>query len=182
MSSINSQSNFGLFVPTTNVFEIQSANIDQGLKNILVRLYQDINTIALSLNGKDSGIYDTQEFLTGKIYYPSKSQSSTSSGTANMRPVFRKIINTGPLPNAGTISVPHNIPISGGYFFTQIYGTASNQGGTSYIPLPASNFFVLGVNQNIKLEVTDTNVVITTADNFSTYVNSLVTLEYIKVF
>lgn len=72
--SFNLQNNIGLFVPTTNVWDIQ--NLEEGkditpaLKELLVRLYQNINAISLALNLKDSGYYVQQEFLTGQVFFP----------------------------------------------------------------------------------------------------------------
>jgi len=52
----------GSFVPTTNVWdpsEIYSVDVTSPrFKELLVRLYQNVNLIAVVLNTKDSGYYD----------------------------------------------------------------------------------------------------------------------------
>lgn len=179
-SSIPSNLNFGSFVPTTSVWEIQqiqSANIDANLKEILVRLYQNINNIAIVLNGKDSAMYNTNEFLTGQTFFPTLNQAQSNASTPQMRPVYRTVVNFGPLPNATTKTVPHNIPVNAGYTFTRIYGAASNATGQSNIPIPFSSSVL---NENIKLEITNTNASITTGIDYSSYTNCYIITEYIK--
>jgi len=182
----NQQTNTGSFVPLTNIWDVQRLQeVDvksEEFKELLVRLYQNINNICLALNIKDVGYYTLSEFLNGQLFFPNPSLSSSTSQSPTYRQVFRTVVNFGALPNAGAKSVAHNIPITPAtpttYSFTRIYGAASNGATqTSFIPLPFSSSTL---NQNIKLEVTNTNVVITTAIDYSSYTNTYVVLEYLK--
>lgn len=180
-SSYNSQANPGLFVPTTNVWDVSqiySADVTSPeFKELFVRLYQNINNISLALNLKDTGYYTIQEFLNGQVFFPDPTLSSTTSQAPTYRQVFRTTVNFETLPNAASKSVAHNIDVTSGYSFTRIYGAATNTARTSFIPLP---FASPTLNQNIKLEVTDTNVVITTAIDYTAYTTCYCVLEYIK--
>lgn len=179
--SFNSQANPGLFVPTTNIWDvgqIYSTDVNsQEFKELLVRLYQNINNIALALNLKDTGYYTIQEFLNGQVFFPNPSLSSTTAQTPTYRQVFRTTVNFGTLPNAGATSVAHNIDITSGYSFTRIYGAATNTARTSFLPLP---FASTTLNQTIQLEVDATNVTITTGIDRTAYTVCYVVLEYIK--
>lgn len=183
--SINSQSNFGAFVPTTNVWDIgriQEVDIKSPeFKELLVRLYQNVNNISLLLNIKDSGYYSLQEFINGQLFFPNPALDSTTPQSPSYRQVFRTVVNFGPLPNATTTSIPHNIQIDTvlptNYSFTRIYGAATNPDQTSFLPLPYSS---VTAGSNIEMSVTDTDVVITTDADYSAYTNVYCVLEYIK--
>ena len=183
--SIPSQLNFGSFVPTTNVWDIQQLqqlDIDPKLKELLVRLYQNVNNIALVLNTKDSGLYVLQEFLNGQVFFTNPDLNSTSAQSPVQRQVFRMVINFGALPNATTTSLPHGIDISTAmpstFSFTRIYGVASQSSQMSFIPIPYSS--ATAVINNIELSVTDSDVIITTAIDYSAYDTCYVILEYLK--
>lgn len=178
--SIPNQSNFGSFVPTTNIWEVQqlqSLNIDPQLKELLVRLYQNINTISLSLNTRNSGYYVQEEFINGEIYFPNTNLNSTTSQAPTLRQVFRKVINFGTLPNSGSKSVAHDITVTSGYSLTRLSGAATNSTQTSFISIP---FASTSSSENIKLEMTNTNMVITTGSDRTSYTTCYVIAEYIK--
>lgn len=178
----SSQSNSGAFVPTTNIWDVgRLYEVDvqsPEFKELLVRLYQNINNIALALNIKDSGYYDLQEFVNGQLFFP----ATLTLETNNYRQVYRTVINFGALPNTTTKSVAHNIGISTSipstYSFTRIYGAASTTSQTSFIPIPYSS--VSSLTENIELQVTATDVVIITNSDYSGYETCYVILEYLK--
>jgi hypothetical protein len=174
-------SNFGSFVPTTNVWDVSSLyEIDvtsDEFKELLVRLYQNLNLISLNLNIKDTGYYDLQQFVNGQLYFQNPSLSSLTPQSPTYRQVYRLVVNFGALPNAGSKSVAHNISVTSGFSFTRIYATATKNDQTSFIPIPFASPIL---NENIKLEVTNTNVTITTAIDYSAYTITYVVLEYLK--
>ena len=171
----------GSFVPTTNIWDVSDINslkeTEPELKELLVRLYQNLNRISLALNTKDSGFYVTNEFVTGSIYFPNPTLSSATSQTPAMRQTFRLVVNFGALPNTTTKSVPHNLTPNTSWTFTSIYGCASNTTSFDYIPLPYSSN---NAGDEIELSVSPTNVVITTAADYSAYNITYVILEYLK--
>lgn len=167
--------NYGLFVPTTNVWDVSQINTvdvnSREFKELLVRLYQNVNNISLALNIKDSGYYDTKEFVNGQLFFPDPATSSQQ-----YRQDYRMTVNFGQLPNAGTKSVPHNIPINSGYWSTRVYGAATDSTGLAWIPLP----FVDVAGNSIQLDVDATNVNITTTSNRTNFNRCIVVLEYLK--
>jgi hypothetical protein len=172
----NQLSNIGLFVPTTYIFDVtqlQSVDVNKPeFKELLVRLYQNINSICTALNLKDSGYYVQTEFMNSQLLFP-----NPSSQPNEYRQIFRTVVNFGALPNATSKSVAHNIDITSAYTFTRIYAAASNTTSLTYIPLP---YVSTTTSNNIELDVNATNVTITTAANYSAYNVCYVICEYVK--
>src|SRR5690606_37364445 len=101
-TNTNDAVQYGLFVPTTNVWDpspIFQLPESEELKLLLVRLYQNLNTVSLALNLKESGYYDTQEFVTGKVLFPNPDLNSSSQTTPIWRPICRITVDFGALPN-----------------------------------------------------------------------------------
>lgn len=181
--SYSAQTNPGAFVPTTNIWDVSRLyEVEVGspeFKELLVRLYQNVNNIALSLNIKDTGYYVQNEFVNGQAYFPNPALSSTTATQPTYRQVFRAVVNFGALPNAGAKSVAHGIPVTASvttFSFTRIYATATDQTARSFIPIP----YVSLAAANIEISVDATNVTITTQSNRSSYTLCYVVLEYIK--
>jgi hypothetical protein len=172
--------NIGLYVPTTYNFDVaQLQDVDVNspeFKELLVRLYQNVNRIILSLNLKDSAYYVNQEFVNSQLFFPSSISIADSQPT--YRNVFRMVVNFGTLPNNTTKSVAHNIPVNSSFSFTRIYGTATNSTATSFIPIPYSS--TTAVADNLELYIDDTNVNIKTGADYSAYTICYVILEYLK--
>lgn len=170
----------GLFVPTTNVWDVsQLYEVDVNspqFKELLVRLYQNINNISLALNIKDSGYYITDEFVNGQLFFPNPTLNSSTLANAEFRQVFRLVIDFGALPNTAAKVVPHNLAVNIGYTFTRIYATASDTTGFNYIPIPYASS---SGADNIQLDVDATNVTITTASDRTNFNVTYVILEYI---
>ncbi len=170
----------GAFVSTTNRWDVSkifefSPDSDE-FKELIVQLYQNINEIALVLNIKDSGYYVESEFVNGQIFFPDTSLSSTTAANPVHRQVFRKVINFGTLPNAGTTSVAHGLTVDANFTFTRIYGTATDP-STTFIPIPYSSTTLIN---NIEINVDTTNVNITTGIDRTGFTTTYVILEYIK--
>lgn len=167
------QQNTGLYVGTTNVWEFnQLLTLDvnsEEFKLLLVRLYQNVNDIAVVLNWKDSALYTLTEFIDGQQFF------STTQNPDDLRSDYRILINVGVL-GAGVTTVTHNLNITTAWTFTRIYGTATDNGGGNYYPLP---FASAGGANNIELRVDNTNVVITNNSGI-TFNKCYVILEYLK--
>lgn len=169
------------FIPTTQVWDVSQIYSTEvtspEFKELLVRMYQQLNTIALAVNGRDAGTYDVQEFINGQKFFPNPLLANQNIRTNTVRDVFRKIINFGALPNNATKTVAHDLTPQTSWTFTRIYGAASDTAGKVYIPLPYS---VATLNENIELWVDATNVSIKTAVDFSAYTITYIVLEYLK--
>lgn len=171
---------FGAFIPTTQVWDVgEVANVNvnsSAFKELLVRLYQNLNNQAMSINIKDTGYYDTSELVNGQAYF--STETSATSTAPVLRQVFRKVINFGALPNAAAKSVAHGITMTDSFIFTRIYGAASKPTAAySYLPLPYASPVLVN---NIELSVDGTNVIITTGSDRTAYTTTYVVLEYLK--
>lgn len=173
--------NTGLFIGTTQIYDLGKESVNS--KDFTVRLRQNLNNIVLALNIKDSGYYAQEEFVNGQLFYPDYTRvDSASTASSTYRQVFRKVIDTGALPNVGTSTTAHGIttlPAVGNTTFiaTRIFGCATDPVNRLFIPLPYSS---PTLNQNISVYWDNTNVYITTGINMTAYTISHCVLEYIK--
>lgn len=167
--------NPGLFLSTTPMFDVGDLNDQENLKQLVIKLTQFSNDIVIILNQKDSAIYDRTQFVCGQTYFPNPLLTSDTPQTPVYRQVYRQTFLTGPLPDTGILLIPHGIPITNIYSFTRIYGTASDQVGLNYIPLPEAF-----VNGNIvDLAVDAVNIIIHTNWNASNYTLVYIVLEWL---
>ena len=183
-------SSSGTFIPTTQVWDVtELKDVDvtkPEFKELLVRMYQNLNQMSITINNKESSYYDTSETVKGQSFFSNPNLNSTTSTTPESRQVHNKTINFGVLPNNATRSYAHGINITYGYTFTRIYGCSTRPGGPvggaaqvfSAIPLP---YVDPGTPANgILLSVDAVNVNITTTANYSAYTTTYIVLEYIK--
>lgn len=173
----------GAFIPTTNIWDVsQLATVDvnsKEFKELLIRLYQNVNNIANVLNVKDSGYYPLSEFVNGQLFFPNPALNSASTTTARYRQDLRQVYWF-PTLSAAPAAQNHNITITTKTVFTRIYGVASDvTSQTDYFVLPYSS--VTSVNDNIQLDVNATQVVITPGSGVDlTGFVGIVVLEYLQ--
>lgn len=175
MANINDAAELGLFVPTTQIWNLEGLNIDPKLQPLFLQLYQNINNIATALNLKETGYYAQEEMVIGKQYYPDPALGSNTSQYPQYRQVFRKVIDFGALPNSGTKQVAHGIDVNNRLKFTHIYGVANDTSGHKYIPLPYAH-----PTERVILNVEGNNAQVNTATDMTRYDTTYVVLEYIK--
>jgi hypothetical protein len=126
--------------------------------------------IANSVNTKEGGLYSKTEVAAFMQYF--------TSNPNEFRPVYRKVIDFGALPNAGIKQVAHGLTVTNTFRWVRIYGAATDPVALTGISLDRSS---PTLNENIKVDVDATNVTITTAINYSAYTSSQVVLEYTKI-
>ncbi len=174
------QTNPGLFVPNTFIWDVQNLyEVDVNsaqFKELLVRLYQNLNTIAITLNKKESALYPLAEFITGQSFFPDPSLSSTTTQAPTERQVFRKVINFGALPNATSKTAAHGLTITSTYSLTRLYGGATDP-STAFIPLPYASPTAAN---NIELSMDATNVTVTTGSDRTAFTTCYIVIEYLK--
>jgi len=170
----NIQSDTGSFVPTTNIWDVNhiyetDINTPE-FKELLVRLYQNMNNIALVLNTKSSGYYINKEFVTGKLYY-----NPTSNDPMQLRPGYAITIPCGALGVGPNTPVAHGLTVTNTWQWMSIYGAATDSVNLYGYPIT----FGGTVTGNIAVYVDSTNINI---DNQTgvTFTSSAVTLEYVK--
>ena len=173
--------NSGAYIPTTNVWdvnEIYSTEVTSPkFKELLVRLYQNLNVMSMGINNRDAGMYDTNEFVCGQQFFSNPALTSASTTTPTPRNVFRKVVNFGALPNTASKSAAHGITTTTGLSFTRVYGVATKPSPIHCLPFPRPDD---GVYNYISLDVDGTNVNVKTGANLSGYTTAYVILEYIK--
>ena len=156
--------NAGAFIGSTQIWEIPDPSSPQ-FKELIVKLHQNINSIAILLNLKDTGQYSPNEFVCGQQYALGDNPSQ----------IFRKLINFGALPDTDTKTIAHGIAPTVDAKFTRIYGAASDTTNRLYLPLPYASSTAAN---NIELSVDATNVTIITGSNRSAYASTFIVLEY----
>lgn len=169
----------GAFVQQTPIFNFNDSNVNSvEFQDFMTQLTQTVNNMSLILNMKDTGTYDTEEFICGQVYFPLV--DPTGVQVPQWRPIYRKIINfgavTGGLPNAGCFSAPHGIPVTNTWFFTRQYAEARNPAIPGFLAIP----YVSSVDKahDIELSVDSVSVRICNVANYSAYTTVYVILEY----
>ena len=160
--------NYGGFLPTTQIWDTPATT--EGLKSLIVKLYENNNTFAQAINLKESGLYDVNTHVCGKLFFP-------ASAPKPLRPVYRKVIIMGGLPNTGTINKLHGISVDVNTTITSVYGTANNP-GVSGIPLPYASPVL---NENIALWTDATKVYIKTGKDMTAFTQCNVTIEFLTL-
>lgn len=172
----------GAYLGTTQVWDVseiyQKQDIGPGLKELLVRMYQNLNNMATMINNKETALYPTEEFVCGKKYFPDPALDSSSSKTPKLRQVYRKIINWNkPLPNATSDSVAHGITFDDNTILTKLYGAATDPTAHVYIPLP----YVAPKDDDIALWATATDIWLETfTTDRSNFTIGYIVIEYLK--
>ncbi len=170
---------FGAYVPETlnmDVTAIFTTDVNSPeFKELIVKLYMGVTLMAQVVNTKITGIYEPNEFLTSSQY---PARTTLPAGSAP-RQSYWVWVDFGALPNAGAKSVNHNIPwLNGQTTVLHIYGAATNTTADTAIPLPYSSPAAL--NAQIQVDVSSTQVTVTTAINYSAYNQAYFVIEYLK--
>jgi hypothetical protein len=172
----------GIYIPTNQVWDIndiKNSDVSDGIKELLIRMYQNLSNMATAINAKESAVYDTSEFVTGKVYFPNPNLTSETVQAPRQRQAIRTTVNFGTLPNAGPWlkRVAHNIPFNLGYTLTLIEANATDSANLLYYPLP---FVAVPPANNISLWIDDTYVNIHTNGTDRSTFTAIVVIEYLK--
>lgn len=124
-----------------------------------VDVVEDGNMHAVTSNAVANSLsYSTAEILTGETWIDGK-------------PIYRKVIDCGAMPNNTTKNVAHGISNIGKVVRSE--GYSDNNAGIQ-IPVPYVSDIPLSIF------VDNTNIVIQTSGDYTAYVNTYITLEYTK--
>lgn len=181
MSFLPSQLPAGPSLRTTSLINVQEiyriTQDNPGMRDIMLKIYQDLSDILKVLNMKTTGIYWLQESQNNNVYFSNPALSSSSASLPALRNVFSKTFDTGQLPNATTLTIAHNIPFNDAYTMVDYFGSATDSSGLNYICLPYSS---PTSTDCIEVRVDATNIYITTGSNRSNFDRSQIVLEYLK--
>ena len=126
------------------------ANFSQDDKQLIRNIFDKTNELIYIVNTKDTGIFTRSEFFTAMQWNVDREQGQ-------QRIVYRKVVNTGALPNTGTTNTPHNLKTGGidnTWDFIDIYLSKAKD--------PATPRFISGAHPNIAIDIDATNINITT--------------------
>lgn len=168
------QQNAGSYIATTTILDVaqlQSVDVNSPeFKELLVRLYQTVNDIALALNTKDSAFYTMQEFVNGQVFF-----NLLTNDFVDLRSDFRMVVNIGAVADSSAKPIAHNIAFTSTYTATRIYAAGTDSTGLNYYAIP-----YLGTSgNNISIDVTSTNVVITN-NSGTDLTRCIAVIEYLK--
>lgn len=175
-----SQANTGMFVNETyswDISRIESLDLDPALKETLIRLYRNTNSIAIAVNQKETAIYPLAETVTNQQWFPNPNTSAATPQQPSYRGNWRYVLDFGALPNAATKSVPHGLTPTANWTWTKLEAYATDPVTFAGLQIP---FASPTLNENIKITIDATNVNITTAINYSAYTRCLVVIEMLK--
>ncbi len=136
-------------------------------------LTEYLKKITNAVNIREIGWFLEEELLSGRQFFPGVTSSPNNQ---QYRSVFRKVIDFGALPNAGTKSIPHGISVTINTSLVQLYAAAT-QPNTNFIPIPFSSPTLAN---NIQIYMDTTNIYITTAIDYSAYTRCFVSVHYIQ--
>ena len=177
----NINENVGSFIPTNYIWDVSEIyNVDvksPEFKELLVRLYQNMNSMALVLNIKDTGMYNTSQFINGQIFFPNPALDSSTDTDPEFRQAYRLVIDFGALPNATTKSVAHGIDVTSNTTITRLYAAASDTTGLTFIPIPYASLTLANV---VEISMDATNVTITTGIDRTNYNKCYVVVEFLQ--
>jgi hypothetical protein len=179
---VANQNTSGISVPNTFIFDVsqiqQLQELSPEFKELLVRLYQNLNRMCLALNAKTGGIYPLNQFVTGNNYFPDSVVTGVAASLVQSyyRESTRILINFGALPNASTKSVPHGLTVNANTVWVYIQGWATDPSGLTGIPIPYSSSSTANI---IELNVNATNVNVTTNSNRTNYTITYIVLEFL---
>ena len=129
-----------------------------------------------SLNSKEIGIFNEQEFADGQIWFNAANVQQPRYG-------LRKVINFGVLPNAANKAVAHGINVTANTSFTHIYATATNPTAVFpaifSVPIPYVNVAIPGDDIQLYVDATNVNIQTSTA-NWTAFTTCYVVLEYLQ--
>lgn len=127
-------------------------------------------TSGLAENQQENVLNAVKEYVDNSNSY-STDEVKTGGKWIDGKPIYRKTISCGALPNNTTKNVAHGISNIGKVIRSDGY---SNNNAGIQIPVP----YVSGIPLSIWAD--NTNIVIQTSGDYTTYVNTYITLEYTK--
>lgn len=164
-------------IPTNFIWDmqqLQQTDADPKLKELLIRMYQNLGLMATVLNVKSTGQYPLMETVNSELYFPNPANNSSTAAYPAQRQVLRQTYLITNL--AGAAAINHNIFITAKTTFTRIQACASDTVGKNYYSIPWAS--AAGAT-NIEIKVNATQIVITNNSGI-TFQVCYVVLEYIQ--
>jgi hypothetical protein len=134
---------------------------------------EQLKKISNAVNIREIGWFLDEELLAGQQFIPSQNLTGTSE---QFRSIFRKVIDFGALPAAGTKSLPHGIGVDSNFTLMNMYLSATDPTGLTGFSL---QYWAKNNGGDIILNYDATNVNVKVASSYSNFTRSYVVMEYI---
>lgn len=140
-------------------------------------IVEQLKRISNAVNIREIGWFLDEELLSGKAFIPGSENLDNLSTSQVFRQVLRKVVDFGPLPAAGTKSIPHGITFTDNFTLVQMFAAATDPVALTAIPIPYAHPTAANA---VALDMDSTNVNITVGVNRSAYTRCFVTIEYLQ--
>lgn len=140
-------------------------------------IVEQLRKLADGVNSREIGFLLDQELLTGKAFIPGINNTLDGGTNQEFRSVLRKVIDFGPLPNAGNKSVPHGITFDANFTLIQMWASATDPIALQAFPIPYAG---AQFADSVSLFMDATNVNIFTKTNRSSFTRVFVFVEFIQ--
>jgi len=134
-----------------------------------------LKRISTAINVREIASFLDQELLTGGQFIPGANATPQQSPD-QYRDILRKVIVFGALPNATTKSIAHGIAYDNRFSLINLWLAATDPIGLTSFSL---QYYSIAAG-DIILSLTNTNVVVTTASDYSAYTRCWVFIEYVQ--
>lgn len=103
--------------------------------------------------------------------------AAEGGSSQQFRSILRKVIDFGPLPNAGTDFVPHGIVVDYNFTLIQMFASATDPVALQSFSIPLA---AAGTAQGVTMFMDATYVYIITQSNRSSYTRCFVVIEFLQ--
>lgn len=155
-----------------DVAEISSMDVkSKEFKELIIRLVMNANKQNIAINGKDTGIHDVLETITGQTFPPEAGRTIPRAGYSKC------FIDFGALPNSAPKSLAHGLTLNTALMITDLWGIAADPATNTYLKLPYSSAVLAN---NIELNITGANIVVTPGSDRRAFTKTYIFIEYLK--
>lgn len=155
-------------INTESPFVEENPYFPPEFSQFLLKMSDYAREFAPAINQREICAYVANEIITGSTLF-------SDLESQNVRPVFRKVVQFGALPNTTSKSVPHEIDVMNTYQFIKILVIGNNPSATGTTP-----YATVLANKDSRVDITLSNIVITTTADYSAFTVCSVILEYTK--
>ena len=166
------------YIQQTPIFNFNDSSVTSvEFQDYMTQLTQAFNNMALVVNQKQTGFFDTVEFTTSQFWYPVVDPTGVVPPTfrPGLRTVYPFAMQNGTIDPVQTIA--HELTFSTSFMIVGMWGVA-NWPNNEAINLPYTS--ISGPSAFIEVEVNTTDIVITTQFDYSAYTNCFICLDYVQ--
>lgn len=145
-----------------------STYFPENFEEFRIKFLEDYRNISNAVNVRGISLFDLTESVSGEQWF-------TAGNPQVKRQTFRKVYSIGAIAVGATLNTAHGL--TGVTAYTNIMGTAITD-VVDYRPIPYSS--ASAVNQQIEINVTATNIVITNGAGAPNITSAIVVLEFLK--